>query len=53
MVGVNEPGPEPEGGDPACWAHEFEALLFGETEAGWRQRVDPPSAGHKPVQEAD
>ena len=32
MVGVNEPGPEPEGGDPACWAHEFEALLFGEVE---------------------
>jgi len=30
---VNEPGPEPEGGDPACWAHEFEALLFGEPEA--------------------
>jgi hypothetical protein len=33
MVGVNEPGPEAEGGDPACWAHEFESLLFGETEA--------------------
>jgi hypothetical protein len=23
-------GPGPEGGDPACWAHEFEELLFGE-----------------------
>jgi hypothetical protein len=33
VVGVNEPGPEPEGGDPACWANEFEALLFGEVEA--------------------
>ena len=30
MVGVNEPVPEPEGGDAACWAHEFEALLYGE-----------------------
>ena len=33
MVGVNEPGPEPEGGDAACWAHEFETLLFGRVEA--------------------
>jgi hypothetical protein len=33
VAGVNEPGPEPEGGDPACWAQDFEELLFGEVEA--------------------
>ena len=31
---MNEPGPERQGGDPACWAHDFEALLFGEPADG-------------------
>lgn len=28
----DEPAQEHEGGDSACWAHEFEELLFGADE---------------------
>lgn len=32
--------PEDEGGDSACWAHEFEELLFG---ADDEEPEDPPT----------
>ena len=51
MVGVNEPGAEPEGGDPACWAHEFEALLFGEAEPTSTRPMGAPSRSRLPGDE--
>lgn len=35
-------GHEPEGGDPACWADQFEALLFGEPDDGDEAGGDDP-----------
>jgi hypothetical protein len=40
------PEPEPEGGDPACWAHEFEELLFGEAADG---AAPDAEAGDRPT----
>ena len=46
---MSAPGPEPEGGDPACWAHEFEELLFGESPASHDEPDDEPVEGDDPA----